>query len=90
MLVWVCGTILSLVLLPCLVLVVVWLSYLRSATRICDEVGMLGAGAAGRFSLSALGDCEDREFQTVQRADATGDVRLSPYTPSARGCHILP
>ena len=88
MLVWVCGTILSLVLLPCLVLVVVWLSYLRSATRICDEVGMLGAGAAGRFSLSALGDCEDREFQTVDGLTLRGTY-VYRRTPHRRGVVIF-
>lgn len=65
MLFWVCAAILSLLLLPCLVLLGLWLFYLPSATNICEAVGTLGAGAAGQFSLSVFGECQEREFQTV-------------------------
>lgn len=90
MLCWVCVAILSLLLLPCLVLVGIWLFHLPSATSICDAVGTLGAGAAGQFSLEVLGDCQEREFQTVDGLTLRGTY-VCRRTAQRRGvvvfCH---
>ncbi|NLF70905.1 MAG: alpha/beta fold hydrolase [Candidatus Anammoximicrobium sp.] len=54
----------SLLTLPCLVLLGVWLFHLPSATGICDTIGTLGTGGSGQFSLKTLGDCRECEFFT--------------------------
>jgi pimeloyl-ACP methyl ester carboxylesterase len=66
MIVWIlCGAIAFLVSLFGLLLLSTWLFHLPSAVETCETVTTLGTGAAGQFSLSALGRCEDFEFQAM-------------------------
>jgi uncharacterized protein len=59
------STAILLLLLPCLVLLGIWLFHLPSATGICETIGTIGTGAAGQFSLDALGNCQECEFPTL-------------------------
>lgn len=91
MLLWVSLAVLLLVLLlPVLLLVGTWVFHLRSATSVCDRVGTLGSGAAGHFSLNALGRCQEREFRTSDGLTLRGTY-VYRRTPRRRGvlvfCH---
>jgi uncharacterized protein len=58
------SVVMLLLLTPCVVLVGTWLFHLPSAATICEQIGTLGTGASGQFSLNELGNCRDGEFRT--------------------------
>ncbi|MCL4203976.1 MAG: alpha/beta fold hydrolase [Pirellulaceae bacterium] len=84
------SVVILLFLTPCLVLVGTWLFHLPSAATICEQIGTLGTGASGQFSLKGLGNCRECEFRTRDGLTLRGSY-LSRRTPERLGvivfCH---
>jgi uncharacterized protein len=59
------SVILVLFLFACLVVVGTWTLHLSYATAICEQVGALGKGRSGQFSLDVLGTRRECEFPTA-------------------------
>lgn len=90
MIFWISVAIVLLVLIASLILLSVWLFHLPSAVYICETVATLGVGAAGRFSLTDLGWCEECEFTSLDGVTLRGTY-VHRRTPQRRGvlvfCH---